>query len=84
VAGLILVRCRRPGFRRAGLAHPARAEYPAGFFTSEQLAQLRAEPMLDVQMVGDQTAPSAEQATPAEAATGDTPARAASAPRKKS
>lgn len=53
MAGLIVVRCRRPGFRRAGLAHPARAEYPAGFFTAEQLAQLRAEPMLDVRELAE-------------------------------
>ncbi|MBR0681916.1 hypothetical protein GXW74_15585 [Roseomonas eburnea] len=42
----LVILCRRPGFRRAGIAHPARAEYAAGAFTAEQLAVLAAEPML--------------------------------------
>lgn len=48
MARLIIITCARPGFRRAGIAHPARAEYPAGHWSAEQLAMLRAEPMLSV------------------------------------
>lgn len=44
---------RKPGFRRAGVEHPERAEYPAGHFTDEQLEQLKAEPMLTVIEVPD-------------------------------
>jgi len=44
----LTITCARPGFRRAGLAHPARAEYPAGSFSPEQLALLLAEPLLAV------------------------------------
>ncbi len=54
MARLIRVHCRKPGFRRAGLAHPARAEYPAEIFSAEQLAALRAEPMLSVQEVEEE------------------------------
>ncbi|GGG30966.1 hypothetical protein GCM10010964_18640 [Caldovatus sediminis] len=74
MAGLIVIRCRRPGFRRAGLAHPERAEYPAGFFTAAQLAQLRAEPMLEVRELA-----AGEAAAEAPAR----PARAAPAPRQR-
>jgi hypothetical protein len=38
----------KPGFRRAGIEHPERAEYPAGTFSAEQMEQLRAEPQLEV------------------------------------
>lgn len=38
----------KPGFRRAGIAHPERADYPAGTFSAEQMEQLRAEPQLTV------------------------------------
>ncbi|NIX75390.1 HI1506-related protein [Microvirga terricola] len=40
--------CSRPGFRRAGVAHPADKTWPADAFTEEQLEQLRAEPLLTV------------------------------------
>ncbi|SMF86151.1 hypothetical protein SAMN06265365_1851, partial [Tistlia consotensis] len=37
----VRITARPPGFRRAGLAHPAEAvEHPAERFTPEQLAQL--------------------------------------------
>jgi hypothetical protein len=52
MASLIRITARRDGFRRAGLAHPARPiEHPAEAFTAEQLAQLQAEPMLTVELV---------------------------------
>lgn len=44
---------RVPGFRRAGMAHPARAEYPASTFSAEQMALLQAEPLLEVIITGD-------------------------------
>ena len=38
------------GFRRCGVAHPARAtEYPAKAFTAKQIRTLEAEPMLVVE-----------------------------------
>ena len=48
VSPALTILCRRPGFRRAGLAHPARAEYPAGAFTAEQMAALTEEPLLQL------------------------------------
>lgn len=47
-APAVTITCTQPGFRRAGIAHPAHAEYPAGTFDAEQLAQLQAEPRLIV------------------------------------
>lgn len=44
----IQITCKKPGFRRAGMAHPARAMYPDGHFTPEQMRALQAEPMLVV------------------------------------
>lgn len=46
--GSILIVSTQPGFRRAGITHPNRAEYPLDYFTGEQLALLRAEPKLQV------------------------------------
>lgn len=52
---MIIITSKRAGFRRAGIAHPAAAtEYPDGFFSEEQLAALRAEPMLQV-LIGDES-----------------------------
>lgn len=43
-----------PGFRRAGMAHPAKATtYPEGRFTEEQLSQLQNEPRLFVERLQD-------------------------------
>lgn len=45
----IVITARRDGFRRCDRAHPARpTTYPDDFFTPEELAVLKAEPMLDV------------------------------------
>lgn len=50
----IRITSRRPGFRRAGLAHPAGpVEYPIDRFTPEQLEQLRAEPTLIVEPIDE-------------------------------
>ena len=46
------VASRRPGFRRAGLTHPAQAVlHPLESLTEEQIAQLKAEPLLVVEEV---------------------------------
>lgn len=45
---MIEITCKRPGFRRAGMAHPAKAVYPAKRFSRAELAALRAEPLLTV------------------------------------
>jgi hypothetical protein len=50
--GRIVIISREPGFRRAGIAHPARAEYPLGFFTAAELEQLLSEPTLAVEVIG--------------------------------
>lgn len=50
---MIQIVCKRPGFRRAGIAHPASAVYPTDKFTAEQLKALKAEPMLIVTEVPD-------------------------------
>lgn len=48
VTAAVTIVCRKPGFRRAGIAHPERADYLAGTLSAEQLEQLRAEPLLTV------------------------------------
>ncbi len=47
-AGSLIVVCREPGFRRAGIAHPQIAVYPIGTFTDAQMTQLVVEPMLEL------------------------------------
>jgi len=47
---IIRITAKKDGFRRGGLAHPARAvEYPAEKFSAGELEALRTEPMLVVQ-----------------------------------
>lgn len=53
----ILIVCGEPGFRRAGLMHPSRAEYPPDFFAAEQLAMIRAEPKLQLVAIGGEPVP---------------------------
>ena len=48
VHGPLRIVCRRPGFRRAGIAHPAEATYQADHFSLSDLGWLKSEPMLDV------------------------------------
>ncbi|MHC1700290.1 MAG: HI1506-related protein [Humidesulfovibrio sp.] len=46
----IIITAKKDGFRRCGMAHPAKpVEHPDGTYSEEQLATLRAEPMLVVQ-----------------------------------
>ena len=44
----LIVVCREPGFRRAGIEHPLVAVYPYEDITDQQLALMQAEPMLVV------------------------------------
>lgn len=48
----LIVVCREPGFRRAGFEHPQMAVYPREDITDEQIALMRAEPMLVLIEVG--------------------------------
>jgi hypothetical protein len=49
---------RRDGFRRCGIAHPATPTTHAdGQFSAEQIAVLKAEPMLIVEVLPDPGAP---------------------------
>jgi len=88
---VIRIKARRPGFRRAGVAHAASwVEHPLDRFTAAQLAQLQAEPALETEIAtvvvepapgGDSDAPNTGGAppSPAEAsaaAGGDTASQA--------
>lgn len=49
---MIIIKSKKAGFRRCGLSHPAAAvSYPDDQFTAAQLAVLKAEPMLLVEIV---------------------------------
>ena len=51
---MIVITAKKDGFRRAGIAHPARATAHADdSITAEQLEMLQAEPMLAVQVTED-------------------------------
>jgi len=56
---VIIITAKKDGFRRCGMAHPASAvEHKDGTFTEEQLAILKAEPMLVVQeLAADSASP---------------------------
>jgi hypothetical protein len=54
---MIKIVCRKPGFRRAGVAHPAEQTYAAGRFTAEQMRALKAETNLVVVALPDVPAP---------------------------
>lgn len=47
----VRITCSTPGFRRAGVSHPALADHPADTFTKEQLEAFRDEPMLKLSPV---------------------------------
>lgn len=52
---MIRITSKREGFRRCGIAHSKTPkEYPDDKFTKEQLAALKAEPMLMVEEVKEQ------------------------------
>jgi hypothetical protein len=49
---MIRIKSKQAGFRRCGMPHPDTAvEYPDNKFTPEQLAILKAEPMLIVEVI---------------------------------
>lgn len=49
---IVRITAKRAGFRRCGIAHPDRAtDYPIDRFTNKQIAVLRNEPMLVVQLL---------------------------------
>lgn len=51
--GFIILLCSgKPGFRRGGMSHPPRAEYPLNSFTQEQLDEFEAEPRIELVAVG--------------------------------
>lgn len=57
----IQILCKQPGFRRCGVAHPAQAVYPDGHFSPAQMAALKAEPMLVVTEIADETPTPAQE-----------------------
>lgn len=50
--GEIIVVCRDPGFRRAGIEHPAMRVYRRYELSKKQLGLMRAEPLLEIIEVG--------------------------------
>lgn len=51
---MVRITSKLDGFRRAGVAHPATpTEYQDDAFSEEQLAALKAEPMLTVELVSE-------------------------------
>jgi hypothetical protein len=57
---MIRIKSKRHNFRRCGIAHPSEAvEYPDDRFTPAELAILKAETMLIVEVVRKKEAPAA-------------------------
>ena len=55
---MIRITSKKEGFRRCGVAHSkGPVEYPNGRFTTEELAILKAEPMLLVEEIPDPEPP---------------------------
>ena len=53
---MIRITSKQDGFRRGGIAHSASpTDYPDSRFTAKELETLKAEPMLVVEVVADQT-----------------------------
>ena len=48
---MIRITAKKDGFRRAGVAHAGTREYADGRFTPEELAALKAEPLLVVEEI---------------------------------
>jgi len=48
---MIKIKSKKAGFRRCGVAHPKEAAYPDDRFSKEELAVLKAEPMLTVEIL---------------------------------
>ncbi len=76
----VQITAKKDGFRRAGVAHPTvMTEYADDAFTAEQLALLKAEPMLTVKIIkaAKKDNGSKEAAVVAETETQDTAAAVA-------
>lgn len=43
---MIRITAKKDGFRRAGISHAGTRDYPDGRFTPQELAMLKAEPIL--------------------------------------
>jgi hypothetical protein len=55
---MIRITSKRDGFRRCGIAHSkAPVDHPDNRFTEEEIGILQAEPMLTVEIVGNDNAP---------------------------
>jgi hypothetical protein len=76
---MIIIKSKKAGFRRCSVSHPAEAvQYPDDRFSKEDLATLKAEPMLIVEIVKEkrEKAADADVSTAAEAdETGKEPAK---------
>lgn len=57
MAKKIRITAKRDGFRRAGIAHHGTQTYPADHFSEEELAALKAEPMLVVDEIDEPEQP---------------------------
>lgn len=64
---MIKIKSKKDGFRRCGIAHPKEAvQYPDGRFSDADLAILKAEPMLIVEIVKEKKEKAADvDASPA-------------------
>lgn len=56
---MIRITAKKDGFRRAGISHAGTRDYPDERFTPQELAMLKAEPMLVVEEI---TVPKKEKA----------------------
>lgn len=63
---MIRITAKLDGFRRASVPHFGVREYPDGTFTPDDLAALKAEPMLVVEELPEPKKPKASAAGPAE------------------
>ena len=54
---MIRITAKLDGFRRASIPHFGVREYPDGTFTAEDLAALKAEPMLVIEEIPDAEEP---------------------------
>ncbi|MEW5897736.1 MAG: HI1506-related protein [Bacillota bacterium] len=53
---MVRITSKVDGYRRCGVLHPARpTDYPDGQFTGEQLAILKADPLLAVEEIPEET-----------------------------
>lgn len=53
----LVIVCATPGFRRGGVVHPQRAEYPLDAFTEAQLEAFAREPKLSLVPIGGEPIP---------------------------